>query len=393
MPLTDVRIRQAKATEKPLKLTDGNGLYLEVKPNGSKLWRYRYRIGGKENLFAVGEYPSVSLQDARKARDEARELVKQGQHPSHARKAATMRQIGDNANTFRSVADEWIEKKKCNWSAYYLKQVEHGMKSDLYPFIGRLPMRSISARTILEVLNRVIDRGAQTVAINLRQWCSAVFRYGVSTLRADYDPVASLRGAIIRPATQNASPMSRDDLKVFLLRLNDYGGLRTTSIAIRLLLYNFVRTVEMRRGEWVEVKLDEALWVIPAAKMKMKRAHIVPLSRQAVSVLRELLKITGGGQRMFPNSRRPDDIMSATTINRAMEYLGVAFSGHDFRATASTHLYEMGWEGRLVELQLAHAEQNKTKAAYNHAQHLAERKAMMQAWADWLDAIEAEAVA
>lgn len=393
MPLTDVKIRQAKAVDKPLKLLDGNGLYLEVKPNGSKLWRYRYKIAGKENLFAVGEYPTVSLQDARKAREEARELVKQGLHPSHVRRATTSRQVGENANTFKAVAEEWIGKKKGNWSAYYLKQVERGMEIDVYPFIGRLPLRSITASHILEVLNRVTGRGAPTMAINVRQWCSAVFCYGVATLRADYDPVASLRGSIIRPPVENATPMSRDQLKTFLLTLRDYGGLRTTYLAIRFMAYTFVRTVEMRRGEWPEVKFDDDLWVIPAGKMKMKRAHMVPLSRQAASVLRELHRITGAADHMFPNSRRPDDIMSATTINRAMEYLGVPFSGHDFRATASTHLYEQGWDGRLVEMQLAHAEKNKTKAAYNHAQYLSERRKMMQAWADYLDVIEAEAVA
>lgn len=393
MPLTDVKIRQAKAHDKVLKLTDGNGLYLEVKPNGSKLWRYRYKIDGKENLYAIGEYPAVTLLDARKAREEARELVKQGQHPSHVRKATTARQIGDNANTFKAVAEEWIARKKSGWSAYYLKQVERGMEVDVYPFIGRRPLRSITANDILQVLNRIVDRGAETVAINVRQWCSSAFRYGVATLRCDYDPVSALRDAIIRPPIENATPMSRDELKRFLLTLRGYGGLRTTYLAIRFMAYTFVRTVEMRRGVWAEVKFDDALWVIPGDKMKKKRIHMVPLSRQAAAILAELQKITGAGENMFPNSRRPDDVMSATTINRAMEYLGVPFSGHDFRATASTHLHEMGWDSRLVEMQLAHAERNKTKAAYNHAQYLPERREMMQAWADWLDAVEAEAVA
>ncbi len=393
MPLTDVKIRQAKATDKVLKLTDGNGLYLDVKPNGSKLWRYRYKIDGKENLYAVGEYPAVTLLDARKAREEARELVKQGQHPSHVRKATTARQIGENANTFKAVAEEWIARKKSGWSDYYLKQVERGMEVDVYPFIGRRPLRSITANDILQVLNRIVDRGAETVAINVRQWCSSAFRYGVATLRCDYDPVSALRDAIIRPPIENATPMSRDELKRFLLTLRGYGGLRTTYLAIRFMAYTFVRTVEMRRGVWAEVKFDDALWVIPGDKMKKKRIHMVPLSRQAAAILAELQKITGAGENMFPNSRRPDDVMSATTINRAMEYLGVPFSGHDFRATASTHLHEMGWDSRLVEMQLAHAERNKTKAAYNHAQYLPERREMMQAWADWLDAVEAEAVA
>lgn len=393
MPLTDVKIRQAKAADKVLKLTDGNGLYLEVKPNGSKLWRYRYKIDGKENLFAIGDYPTVSLLDARKAREEARELVKQGQHPSHVRKAATARQIGENANTFKAVAEEWIAKKKGGWSPYYLKQVERGMLVDVYPFIGRRPLRSITANDILQVLNRVVDRGAETVAINIRQWCSSVCRYGVATLRADFDPVSALRDAIIRPPVENAQAMSREQLKFFLPKLREYGGLRTTLLAIRFMAYTFVRTVEMRRGAWAEVNFDDALWVIPGDKMKKKRVHMVPLSRQALAVLRELHRITGAGDNMFPNSRRPDDVMSATTINRAMEYLGIPFSGHDFRATASTHLYEMHYEEKLVEMQLAHSEKKKAKAAYNHAAYLPARRDMMQAWADYLDSIEAEAIA
>ncbi|MBR0568349.1 integrase arm-type DNA-binding domain-containing protein [Azoarcus sp. L1K30] len=392
MPLTDVKIRQAKAVDKPIKLTDGAGLYLEVRPNGSKLWRYRYKIAGKENLFALGDYPTVSLQDARRAREDARELVKHGLHPSHARQAEKARQVSENEQTFRAVSEEWIEKKRAGWSGYYLKQVMRGMESDVWPYIGRLPLRSISASHVLEVLNRVTGRGAETVAINLRQWCSSVFRYGVSTLRADVDPVAALKGAIIRPVVKNAQPMSRDQLKTFMTKLDQYGGLRTTALAIRLLLYTFVRTVEMRRGEWSEIHDGTHLWVIHGDKMKMGRTHIVPLSRQALEVLTELRRITGGGVNMFPNSRRPNDIMSATTINRAMEYLGVPFSGHDFRATASTHLYEMGWSSHVVEMQLAHAERNKAKAAYNHAQYLAERRDMMQAWADWLDAIREDPV-
>ena len=390
MPLTDVKIRQAKAVDKALKLTDGHGLYLEVKAGGSKLWRYRYKIAGKENLFAIGAYPAVSLQDARKARDEARELVKLGRHPAHARRDAAAHQVGENANTFRAIADEWIEKKQGGWSPYYLRQVRRGMDADVYPLIGRRPMRSINAPQMLDLLNRITTRGATAVAINVRQWCSAVFRYAVATLRADHDPVAALRGSIIRPRVENASSMSREDIAALLSHLGDYGGRRTTTLALRFLLYTFVRTVEMRRAEWGEIGTDSALWIIPGPKMKKRRVHIVPLSRQALAVLAELRSITGAGVYLFPNSRRPDDLMSATTINRALEYLGAPFSGHDFRATAATHLYEMGFPGHLVEMQLAHAETDKTKAAYNHAKYLPERRVMMQTWGDWLDAIEAE---
>ncbi len=309
MPLTDIKIRQAKPGQKSIKLPDGAGLYLEIKPNGSKLWRYRYKIDGKENLYAVGEYPQLSLQDARKSREEARELVKQGLHPSHVRKSQKDKQIGENANTLQAIASEWIDKKRGSISPYYLNQIETNLKNDVFPFIGRYPIRQITAPQILEVLNRVADRGAKSVALNIRQWLSAIFRYGVATLRTDYDPVAALRGAIVRSTVINSEAMKKDELKELLLKLENYGGMRTTLLAMRLLIYTFVRTVEMRRGEWSEINLETALWVIPGEKMKKGRVHMVPLSRQALAIIQELRTLTGGGKNMFPNSRRPTALL------------------------------------------------------------------------------------
>ena len=204
---------------------------------------------------------------------------------------------------------------------------------------------------------------------------------------ADSDPAATLAKMVKRDTIQHAEPMSSVAIGRFRHDLDNYGGLRTTALALKLLLYTFVRTIELRRGEWREVRLDDDLWVIDGAKMKMRRTHMVPLSRQAKAILEELKTITGGGALLFPNSRRPAAMMSATTVNRAMECLGIPYSGHDFRATASTHLYEMGWTEDVVEMQLAHAEKKKSKAAYNHAKHLDRRRVMMQAWADWIDAI------
>lgn len=393
MPLTDVKIRQSKASEKVLKLTDGHGLYLEVKPNGSKLWRYRYKIAGKENLFAVGEYPSVSLQDARKARDDARELVKQGIHPSHARQSTLANQLAKNANTFESVAREWLEKKVGKWSPYSLKQATNCIEQNAFPKIGRLPIRNVTAAHLLEILQAMEKRGAETYALQLRQWCSAIFRHAVVTLRADADPAAALKGAIHRPQVNHSKAMSVDTIGDFKAKLNKYGGNRTTVLAMRLMLYTFVRTVELRMAPWVEFDLDEAEWRIPAERMKMRRFHVVPLPRQAVQLLKELHKITGAGNWLFPNFRRPDDVMSATTINRALEHMGYAsglWTGHDFRATASTQLHEMGYRPEVIERQLAHVEKNKTKSAYNHAEYLTERRELMQAWADWIDSIPAK---
>lgn len=391
MPLTDVKIRQAKAADKALKLTDSNGLYIEVKPNGSKLWRYRYRIAGKENLFAVGEYPAMSLQDARKARDDARELVKQGIHPSHARRASVAEQLAKNANTFEAVASEWLERKREKWSPYYHKQATNCLEQNAFPKIGRLPIRNVTAAHLLEFLQAMEKRGAATYALQLRQWCSAIFRYAVVTLRADADPAAALKGAIHRPQINHSKPMSREQIGDFKTRLSRYGGNRTTVIAMRLMLYTFVRTVELRKARWEEFDLVGAEWRIPAERMKMRRIHLVPLPRQAVTLLNELHRITGAGDWLFPNFRRPDDVMSATTINRALEHMGYSsglWTGHDFRATASTQLHEMGFKPDVIERQLAHVEENKTKKAYNHAEYLAERREMMQAWADWIDSIE-----
>lgn len=393
MPLTDIKIRQAKPADKPIKLADTAGLYLEVKPSGSKLWRYRYRIAGRENLFAIGEYPQVSLADARKARDDARELIRQGRHPAHARQTERTRQINANALTFKAIAEEWIEKKRSRWAPYYLMQVERGMKKDIYPRIGRLPIRSVTAADVLAILDRATKRGAEVVALNLRQWCSQVFRYAVATLRADHDPASALRGAVIRPPVNHSRPMDRDEIAAFLRKLQGFGGHRTTVIALRLLLLTFVRTIEMRKAEWTEVDLAAAEWRIPAEKMKMRRLHIVPLSAQAVAMLTELKGITGAGRWLFPNHRRPHDVMSATTVNHALMSLGFAsatVTAHDFRATASTRLHEMGLRSDFIELQLAHVERNRVRAAYNHADHLAERAAMMQTWADWLDAVAAD---
>ena len=391
MPLTDVKIRQARANDKVLKLTDSNGLYLEVKPNGSKLWRYRYRIAGKENLFAIGEYPIISLQDARKARDDARDLVKQGIHPSHARQSSVTDQLTHNANTFEVVAREWLGRQKEKWSPYYHKQATSCLEKNAFPKIGRLPIRNVTAAHLLEILQAMERRGAETYALQLRQWCSAIFRYAVVTLRADTDPASALKGAVHRPKINHSDPMSVEQIADFKARLSKYGGNRTTVLALRLMLYTFVRTAELRKAPWNEFDVDGAEWRIPAERMKMRRPHIVPLSRQATALIRELNKITGAGDWLFPNFRRPNDVMSATTINRALEHMGYAsgqWTGHDFRATASTLLHEMGYRTDLIERQLAHVETNKAKAAYNHAEYLSERREMMQMWADWVDDIK-----
>jgi len=397
MPLTDAKIRNTKPGDKPIKLTDGGGLYLEVRPTGAKLWRYRYRIAGKENVFAVGEYfndkrgEHVSLDDARSERDKARALVKQGIHPAHNRQAARLATHAENANTFEAVAREWIAKKKPSWTAYYLRQVERFLAADVFPYVGNLPIRNVTAAHLLEIVHRVEGRGAATVALLVRQWSSAIFRYAVATLRADTDPAAALKGAIHRPKTKHHKPLSRDQVADFVKALDSYGGYRTTVIALRLMLLTFVRTVELRAARWEEIDLERAEWRIPAERMKMREPHLVPLSPQAVELLRELHTFTGGRDFLFPNYRNPKTCMTATTLNRALERMGfngkdsIGFSAHGFRATASTILNELGYRPDVIERQLAHAERNKVRASYNQGEYLEERRAMMRQWADMTD--------
>lgn len=395
--LTDTKIRNAKPTEKPYKLQDGQGLYLDVRPSGSKIWRYRYWITPeRDGIFTIGEYPMVTLSEARRSREWAREQVKQGLNPTHAKEAERMRRLGEHANTFELVAREWIEQNKAHWSANYLRQVETFMKRDVYPKIGALPIRLVTAAHLLGIIREIEKRGAQSIAVLIRQWSGQIFRYAVATLRADSDPAAALTGAIKRAPVRHNPPLAQDEIPKFLELTGSYGGYRGTVIALKLMLYTFVRTVELRKAEWEEFDLDAAEWRVPRDRMKMAKkmkageSHIVPLSRQAVELLRELHTLSGGRPYLFPNLRAPDTCMTATTINRALERMGYAgkFSGHGFRSTASTLLHEMGWRSEVIERQLAHAERDKVKAAYNHAEYMPERREMMQAWADWVDGLK-----
>lgn len=397
MPLTDIKIRNAKPRQDskvPLRLADGHGLWLVVASSGAKYWQYRYRIAGKDNTYSFGDYPGIGLSDAREVRKWARGLVKQGIHPSHHRKVELAQTQAENANTFEAVAREWIAQRKGTWSGYYHGQVERAMKCDVFPAIGSLPIRLVTAAHLLEILKRVEARGAETVALLIRQWCSAIFRYAVATLRAESDPASALKGSIHRPKVVHSKPLSREEIVQFLDALDEYGGYRPTVIALRLLLLTFVRTVELRCATWSEFDLDRAEWRIPGERMKMREMHIVPLSRQAVVLLRELQTYSGNQNQLFPNLRRTDACMTATTLNRALERMGftgkngIGFSAHGFRATASTMLNEFGYRSEIIERQLAHADRNKVRASYNQAQYMEERKKMMQEWADFLDEIK-----
>jgi integrase len=388
MALTDTRIRKAKAGKTPRKLTDDRGLYIEVRPTGAKLWRYRYRIAGKENVFALGEYPEIGLAQAREDRDAARKLVKQGIHPAHSRAEAKAAQVAANADTFQAVATRWLAEKRKTWVPSTALHAERALQAGLFPYIGNAPVRTVTPARLLELLRQSEKQSGPTSARQLRQLASQVFRFAiVNQCGGDTDPAMLLKGAIHALPTRHRKPLSRDRIKALCGALGKYVGTLETIIAMKLLLMLFVRTMELREAEWSEFDLDAAEWRIPAARMKMREPHFVPLSAQAVALLRELHHRTGRGRYLFPNTRRRDACMAATTLNVALGRMGFGgeFSAHGFRATASTLLNEMGYRPDVIERQLAHKPKDAVRSAYNQAEYLDDRRQMMQQWADVVD--------
>ncbi len=388
MKLTDTKARNAKPQEKAYQLQDGNGLYLDVRPSGVKTWRYRYWITPtKDGRYTIGSYPAVSLAEARRLREWAREQVKNGIAPKEAKAVERDIAKAENANTFEIVAKEWLDKKGEHWAKNSKNQITGFMYNDIFPAIGAMPMREINASHILKIIRDLESRGAKSVAVKVRQWCSAVFCYGVATLRADSDPAAALRGTIIVPKTEHSRPLTGDELRDYYLRLDSSTGNQATIIALRILPLVFVRQAELRSAEWSHIDFDNAEWVIPPELMKMGRMHRVPLSAPVISLLNELKKITGNRRWLFPNTRLNNTYMGASTLNRAIVQLGYArtvITTHDFRATASTRLHEMGYRHEVIERQLAHVEKNRVSAAYNHAEYMPERRQLMEEWGQWV---------
>lgn len=376
---------------------DGGGLLLFVKPNGAKLWRYKYRLNGDERSYSLGAYPALGLAAARKEHERVRELIAKGIDPVAERQLDRLKKAQEGADTFKGIATEWIEAKQSKWSPYYLAQIRRGMEKDAFPAIGALPIRQVEPLHLRTIIKKVELRGAEIVAENIRQWCSAVFRYAIVHGRAASDPAAALKGIVTRPKIKHNLALTPVQVTDLLAKLAASGGNRTTKIAVELLLLTFVRTVELRKATWSEFDLDNGfVWRIPADRMKMGVEHLVPLSTQSLALLRELRQITGSGAWLFPNYRRPNDCMSPTTINRALERMGLAgagtigFSAHGFRGTASTYLHETGYLSAAIERQLAHAEGDKVLAAYNKALYMKERVQLMQDWADKIDALRAD---
>lgn len=386
MSLTDTRIRQAKPKDKPYKLSDGGGLHLEIRPTGAKLWRLRYRLARKENVFAIGRYPEVDLKGARSERDKAKQTIREGVHPAHKRKLDRIRQTNDHANTFRAVADEWLDRNAEGWTAKTYKQRQTALENDVFPFIGSLPVRQVTPAHVLDIVQRV-EKRAPTMAVIVNQSIGAICRYAIVTLRADFDPTAPIRGSLKPLQTQHSKPLSISELPAFLRAVDNYPGHFGNKTALRIMLLTLVRTVELIEARWEEFDLEQGLWTIPAERMKSRLMHRVPLSHQAIDLLHKLHGVSGHREFLFPNRSDPRRPASQGVLWKAVVSLGYQgkFSPHGIRATGSTMLNEMGFRADVIERQLAHAERNKVRASYNQADYLDERRQMMQTWADYLD--------
>jgi integrase len=394
MPLlTETRIRAAKPAEKPYKLFDERGLFMLVTTAGGRLWRFRYRLGGVEKLLTLGAYPDVSLKRAREKRDDARRSVADGIDPGAKRRAEHDAEI----NTFVAVADEWLLTKKNALTPATWERDHRQIHKWVVPYLGNKPIASIEAPDLLEVLKRIEGKGVIDTAHRTREVCGRVFRYAIATGRAKHDIAADLVGALAPRTTQHHAAIT-DPAKVgeLLRAIDGYDGQPTTAAALRLAPYVFVRPTELRAAEWSEITLDceQPEWRIPAERMKMREAHIVPLARQSVNILRELQPVSGRQRYVFPAIGGGGRPLSENTLNgaiRRLGYSGEEMTAHGFRTMASTLLNEQGVHPDLIELQLAHAERNTVRAAYNRAQRLAERREMMQKWADYLDCLRKNA--
>ena len=391
--LTVTAVKNAKPRPKPYKLTDGDGMYLLVTPKGQKWWRFDYRLNGKRFTLSLGVYDDVSLKTAREGRREARELVAKGINPSEVRKEDTVAVA--QARNFQEVAEEWREKKALAWTREHTERVHSRLKAYIYPWLGYKAIDTISAPALLEALRRVEDKGAFETARKLRGYCGQVFRYAIASGFATRDVSQDLRGALAPKITKHLASITEPKAIGDLLRaIDNYNGYIVTRCALRFSALTFARPGEVRRAEWAEIDWDAKEWRLPAEKMKQRRPHIVPLSSQVLEVLEELQALTGSGELLFPGVRKRTRPMSDATITNAlrnMGYTGDEMTAHGFRSMASTRLNELGWNRDAIERQLAHVEGNAVRAAYNYAEHLDERREMMQAWADYLDGLRSGA--
>lgn len=394
MPLTDTVIRKAKTSEKTRRLFDGGGLYIEISPAGGKLWRLKYRYSGKEKRLALGIYPEVSLAQARKRREAARELLADGIDPGEDRKIQKAAKAEQAVNSFEAVAREWYAKHLPNWAVSHAEKIIRRLECDVFPWLGKRPIAEIGAPDLLKVLRRVEGRGALDTAHRVHQNCGQILRYAVATGRAQRDPSADLRGAL-PPAkhTHFASITDPSQVGELLRAIDGFRGTFVVQSALRLAPLFFVRPGELRKALWADFDLNKAEWCYLVTKTKTE--HLVPLSTQALKILADLRDLTGNGAYVFPG-RDPKKPMSDAAINAALRRMGydtsTEITGHGFRAMARTILHqELEFAPEVIEHQLAHRVSDSLGAAYNRTKFLKQRRQMMQRWADYLDEIKSGA--
>ncbi len=390
MSLTDAAVRAARPKPAPYKLADSAGLYLLVKPNASKLWRFDYRFGGMRKTLALGQYPSRSLAEARRARDDAKDKLEQSIDPAETRKLEKLAVSRAAADTFEAIAGEWLLKIEREGRADATMIKSRWFVGLLSTSLARRPIASITAPELLLALRKIEVQGKYETARRARSTASRIFRYAIATGRAERNPAADLLGALVSPKVKHhATIIAPSAIGALLRAIDDYTGSPTVRAALRLLPLVFVRPMELRHARWADIDFAAARWTIPAAIMKMRAPHIVPLSRQALAIIEDVRPLTGDAPYVFPSMRTVHRPISENTLNAALRRLGYSnddMTSHGFRSMASTRLNEMGhWNPDAIERQLAHGERNAVRAAYNHAQHIIERTAMMQAWADYLD--------
>jgi integrase len=386
MALTELACKSAKPKDKPIKMSDSGGLYLHIMSNGAKYWRIQYRFNGKQKLLAAGVYDTVSLVEARKRRDEAKELLAQNIDPSLAKQQRKQLAALDQGNTFEKVALSWIEHMRDGWSPITTKHTTRRLEMNLYPQIGKAALKDITPQILLAAMKKIESRGAHEIG--------QIFRYAIVNGITDRNPAQDLKGALRPQKTGHYASIETKELPELLhaLERNDARLYTQTRLAIKFLLLTFVRTTEMIQATWSEIDFDEKEWRIPAARMKMRKPHIVPLSRQCIAILKELKEANVSGEWVFPSMAHPRKHMSNGTVLLALKRMGYAgrMTGHGFRALAMTTLKErLNYPHDIIDRQLAHAHRNKVDAAYDRAQFLPQRKKMMQEWADYVDKLAA----
>ncbi|KWS95503.1 MULTISPECIES: tyrosine-type recombinase/integrase [Pseudomonas syringae group] len=381
--LTDANCRSAKPKEKLYRLNDQRGLYLEVKPTGVKAWRYRFALNGKSSMIGLGDYPAVRLSEARERSEAARKLVKEGVNPAQQRQLDRVRQANEATNTFDVIAKEWLQTK--DWEDITKNRRLDMLERVVFPNIGKLPVREVTSAQILNILQSTFKRGAPSVAAEARRTMSAVFEYAVATLRADSDPVWPVRKALPTNKTQHKTALTTDQIGKLLRDFDNHRCSFQLNYCIQLMWWTLGRPSEV--AEWEEFDLEAAIWRVPSRRMKARKEHIVPLPRQAIQMLNVLHGITGNRTHLFPGRDNRQMPMAVASMRQALKVLGWSgkYSPHGTRTTGSTRLNELGYRPDAIEAQLAHADQNNVRRAYNHATYFDERRSMMQDWADHLD--------